>query len=68
MNRSAMSLTLELRIIDIMGTGRGKDDLSRENGFIAGLKEALELKCKIIFCIYNVLIFREHYVQHRRIL
>lgn len=43
MNRSALSLTLELRIIDIMGTGRGKGDLSRENGFIAGLKEALEL-------------------------
>lgn len=44
MNRSAMSLTLELRIIDIMSMGRGKGDLSRENGFIAGLKEALDLK------------------------
>lgn len=53
MNRSALSLTLELRTIDIMGTGRGKGDLSRENGFIAGLKEALELIMQKLYSVYT---------------
>lgn len=52
MNRSALNLTLEFRIIDIMGTGRGKGDLSRENGFIAGLKEALEHNNAKLYSVY----------------